>query len=68
MDFEEYILEIKKVMYNRYKDAKPNIARHNIVSVDVDHELYRDSYNDKLTPLEAIIEIELDNQYKINTN
>jgi len=60
--FEEYIEAIKKIMYNRYENAKEGVARHNIASVDADHEQFRDSYNDNLTPLEAIIEVEEDNR------
>ena len=62
MDFTEYIKEVKRTMYLRYEKAKEGIAKHNIASVDADHEQFRDSYNNGLTPLEAIIELEEDNK------
>jgi hypothetical protein len=62
MNFKEYIGVVKETMFERYEDAKEGIAMHNIATVNADSEVYRDYYNDGLTPLEAIIEIEEDNK------
>ena len=63
--FKKYILEIKKTMYERYENAKKNVARHNIAMVDVDHEVWREYFEKGLTPLQAIKEIEMDNDIYI---